>query len=76
MYRLPLTTLPAAADGVMVTLMVAVWPGLMVTGEAVVDGLTAVSQTSPGAEVTAGSNAFVVAVIVMFTVPAGAPPGG
>ncbi len=31
--QVPLTTVPAAADGVMVTLIVAVWPGLMTTGE-------------------------------------------
>src|SRR5450755_1764612 len=75
-YRLPLTTVPEAPAGVMVTLTTAVWPGLMTIGENEAAGLTACSQKSPVEDVTAGSNAFAVAVMARFAVPAGAPPGG
>src|SRR5580704_7934970 len=71
-YRSPLTTVPA---GVMVTLMVPVWPGLRTSGENDADGLTACCQKSPLAAVIAGSNAFAVADMLMLTVPAGAPAG-
>src|SRR5216683_745380 len=58
----------------MVTLMVTVWPGLMTIGEKVAAGLMAASQTSLVSDVTAGSNALVIAVMAMFAVPAGAGP--
>ena len=67
---------PDAPAGVMVTLMVAVAPGLMTIGENVAAGLVEIDQRSPVADVTAGSNLLVVAVMAILTVPAGAPPAG
>src|ERR1700730_12476865 len=74
-YSVPLTCVPDPADGVLVTLTVAVWPGLMTTVEKVVAGLTAASSRSPVLEVTAPSNALAATDMDMLTVPAGAPEG-
>ena len=68
--------MPAAPVGVIVTLIVTVWPGLTTSGENVVDGSTDVSHASPVGDVTAESNAFVCAVSATVAVPAGAPPTG
>src|ERR1700733_9160103 len=75
MYTVPLTTVPGEPDGVIVMVIVAVWPGLMTIGENVVDGFSAASSRSPVLEVMDWSNALKVAVIDMLTVPAGAPDG-
>jgi hypothetical protein len=48
--------LPDAPDGVMVTLMVAVWPGLMITGVTVVAGLIAASISLAGAGPDGGTD--------------------
>src|SRR6266700_2277595 len=74
-YSVPLTTVPDVPLGVIVTLIVADWPGLMTIGENVVAGLVAASSRSPVSEVTAESNALAVALMDMLTVPAGAPLG-
>ncbi len=68
---MPRTVVPGAPDGLMVTLMTAVWPGQITTGANGVAGLTAVSMASPPGEVTAESNSLVSAVIKMLAVPAG-----
>src|SRR6266567_2837352 len=70
-YSVPWTMVPVgpALLGVMVTLIVAVWPGLILSR---LNGLAATerSQKSPTSEVTEPSKSFAVAVIVMlFTVP-------
>ena len=75
MYCVPLTTVPDEPLGVIVTLTVADWPGLMTTGENVVAGLVAASSRSPVEEVTAVSNALELTLIDRLTVPAGAPDG-
>ena len=75
MKRVPVTTVPAAPDGVIVTLTTAEAPGLMTIGENVVPGLVAASSRSPVDEVVAESKALAVADIDMLTVPAGAPDG-
>ena len=66
--------MPEAPDGVIVTSMVAVWPGLMTTGANVAAGLMAASSTSPVDEVTDVSNCLATTVIDELTVPAGAGP--
>src|ERR1700729_2787675 len=73
--RVPRTTVPAAPVGVIVTLIVTVWPGLTTAGENVVVGSMDVSHASPVSEVTAGSNAFVTADSEIVAVPAGAAAG-
>jgi hypothetical protein len=71
-YSAPLTTVPEVPDGVNVTSITTVWPGLIMIGENGADGLVASSQRSPVEEVTAGSKAFEVEVMVIVAVPAGA----
>src|ERR1700678_463936 len=71
-YRLPLITEPAAPVGVMVTLTVAVWPGLMVIGANAAAGLTDTCHRSPVGELTERSNALITASIETVAVPAGA----
>src|SRR6202522_2306015 len=71
-YRSPLTTEPLLDDGVIVTLIVAVCPALMTTGETDADGFTASCHTSPGADETAGSNALVTTDMLTVAVPGAA----
>src|ERR1700728_2211158 len=71
-YKLPLIPEPAALFGVMVTLTVADWPGLMVTGANAAAGLTDTCHRSPVGVLTEVSNALVTASIEMVAVPAGA----
>src|SRR5882757_261758 len=59
----------------MVTLMVAAWPGLMITGVTVVAGLIAASMMSPVSDVTEVLNCLACTVMDELTVPAGAGPG-
>src|SRR4051812_43591890 len=73
--RSPLTRLPLGPCGVIVTLMVTVWPGWTTSGVPGLSvGLTAVGQKSPVLDVTSESNARVCAVATRFEVPAGAGP--
>src|SRR5580704_2166081 len=65
----PWTTVPLDAFGVMVSVMVPVWPGLRVSGEYGADALTLCAQASPDVEVTAESNGLVLATAARFTVP-------
>ena len=69
-YKVPVTSVPDAPDGVIVTLMVVVWPLLMVIGENDADAFVAASQRSPVVEVTAGSKAFACAAIEVVEDPA------
>lgn len=73
MYSAPLMTVPGAPDGVIVTLIVAVCPGLRTNGENVAKAAGSVdaSQKSPVGELTAGSNAFAFAVIEIVADPVG-----
>src|SRR5580700_10240653 len=75
MKRLPSTCVPDVPDGVMVTLTIADWPGLMTIGENVVAGLSDASSRSPVVEVIVESKDLMVADIAILTVPAGAAEG-
>src|SRR4051812_23360573 len=71
----PLTFLPLAPCGVIVTVTVTVWPGCTVTGlPPLCVGSNATGQKSPVLDVTSGSNARVCAVATSVDVPAGAGP--
>src|ERR1700686_4069371 len=59
--------------GVMVTLIVLVWPGPISSRPKVAPGFTEPSQKSPALEVTELSKLFVVAVMVMLLM---VPPAG
>lgn len=69
---MPLTTVPGLSVGVMVTVMVRVWPGPIGKMENDANGLTAPCQKSPVPELTAGSNSLVTAETVTRTLPFGA----
>src|SRR5580765_659347 len=69
MNRVPCWTEPTGPDGVMVAVMVAVWPGPIVTHPPL-----RLSQRSPVEEVTVGSKSRVWAVALTETVPDGAGP--
>lgn len=56
MYSVPLTTVPEAPAGVIVTLMVPVWPGLRISGENGAAGLMDSSQRSLVDDVTSITN--------------------
>ena len=71
-YSTPLTTVPDAPDGVIVTKVTPASPGLIPIGVNAASGFVDSDHRSPVGEVTAGSKAFVVAVIVRLAVPAGA----
>src|SRR6516164_2828597 len=64
----PRTTVPFGAFGVMVSVIVAVWPGPMLTGVYGAAGLTLCAQTSPLLADTAESNGLVSATAARFTV--------
>src|SRR5580700_11372763 len=72
MYRAPLTTVPEAPVGVIVTLIVPVCPGLRTSGENVAAGLMDPSHRSLVDDVTSGSKGFVLTVIERVADPAGA----
>src|SRR5215469_3104720 len=74
--RLPRTTVPAGAPGVITTVTVPVWPGASRSGLNVAVGSTDSSQTSPVLDVTAGSNSEVSAAAATLTVAFGPPLGG
>src|SRR5580692_5156083 len=65
----PLTTVPDAAFGVMVSVMVPDWPGARVSGVYGAPAVTVCAHTSPVLEVTALSNGLAVATAVTFVVP-------
>src|ERR1700722_11266680 len=65
----PRTTVPLAALGVMVSVMVPDWPGASVSGVYGGLALTVCAQTSPVLEETALSNGLVMATMVVFEVP-------
>src|SRR5580704_4379146 len=65
----PRTTVPLAAFGVIVSVIVPVWPGARVTGEYGALALTLCAHTSPEVEVTAESNGLVFATAARLTVP-------
>lgn len=72
MYSVPLTTVPEAPVGVIVTLIVPVWPGLRTSGENGAVGLMDSSQRSLVDDVTSGSKGLVLTVIERVADPAGA----
>src|SRR5437588_7145881 len=72
-YSVPLTWLPAAPDGVMVTGMVTVCPGWTVTSGSAALGVTELRHRSPAGDVTVESKPWVNAVMASDTVPLGQP---
>src|SRR5712691_11568401 len=73
-YNVPLTTVPAGADGVMVTFTVAEAPVAMVMPSKANEPFITPAQKSANGGVTEESIAFVVTVAVRLAVPDGAVP--
>src|SRR5581483_8376429 len=74
--RKPWTTVPLAAAGVNVTVIVPDWPGPRLSGVYGAVALTLCAQTSPLLADTAGSNRLVLAAAARCTVPVVAAVNG
>src|SRR5690242_7462750 len=75
-WRLPVTTVPLGALGVIITVIVPVSPGARTSGVYGAVASTACRQRSPELDVTAGSKSCVSASAAALPVTRGAPATG